>query len=571
MGKLAPVPATAKGSFSFDEVELAGVKRPLPPTTMNVHRWTLEEDIAILKSVPIMGAQWAEICNRIIPHRDRGHIRKRYQVLERRIPKGITKMNLKRPTAPLIITEPAMHAKVVSATKLVGKSLVTKEDIIPSAVVSEQLPSASTSHAIAANPVAPRAPAPKHGFVEVEPSPDTHNVAALRREFSTSSNSYYPKQNESIGPIEENEGYSNTGESTRMGVEKLLGNGDDWSQASEMARLIEVGAAESNFIRESGEDVGEHPMNSPERTSNLPTLSVDDAEASGLSIFNEYNARENTNQINFSDGSNGGRKSILSSVMEKTTENALKRKSSEAFSNSNSSFSNSSLKVAGSPIKVKGNQFKPAGAPTKVNFDSHATASPSGENIFAGGFHPTSHATSAISFTLGTPVQQLATPGKVETPGMLDFFLSDKSRPGGTVETPSKTKNPPASPTKYPSPTKLAAMTPNTPVHNLGYGALSGPTDGGNSLFMAGADFDVVSALQDLSNSAPNTPSRLLLPPRGSLKEGETMNFDGPDGNVKADEEAATKPSASGKNKRVAASKPRTSFFEMVTAKHNEK
>mmetsp|Transcript_56845 Transcript_56845/g.84564 ORF Transcript_56845/g.84564 Transcript_56845/m.84564 type:complete len:706 (-) Transcript_56845:565-2682(-) len=51
----------------------------------NVHRWSLEEDITLLKAVPLMGHMWAEVSSRLIPHRDRGHLRKRYQVLERRV------------------------------------------------------------------------------------------------------------------------------------------------------------------------------------------------------------------------------------------------------------------------------------------------------------------------------------------------------------------------------------------------------------------------------------------------------------------------------------------------------
>ena len=45
--------------------------------------------------------------------------------------KGITKMNLKRPTAPLIITEPAMHAKVVSAFAKYGFLEAHKQHPIP--------------------------------------------------------------------------------------------------------------------------------------------------------------------------------------------------------------------------------------------------------------------------------------------------------------------------------------------------------------------------------------------------------------------------------------------------------
>jgi hypothetical protein len=73
-------------------------------------------------------------------------------------------------------------------------------------------------------------------------------------------------------------------------------------------------------------------------------------------------------------------------------------------------------------------------------------------------------------------------------------------------------------------------LPPNTPLNQLGYsfsnGGLAGPVEGGNnSLLMAGDDFDAVSALLDVSNSAPPTPSKLLLPVRKTgTDEGEAAN-----------------------------------------------
>jgi hypothetical protein len=118
VGKLAPLPTFKKGSAAAEDEAaertqeaIRKIKPPEAPTTMNVHRWTMEEDVAILKSVPMMGNQWAEICNHIIPHRDRGHIRKRYQVLERRIPKGTFKLSIKRPATGELGREAAKYAK----------------------------------------------------------------------------------------------------------------------------------------------------------------------------------------------------------------------------------------------------------------------------------------------------------------------------------------------------------------------------------------------------------------------------------------------------------------------------
>jgi len=70
---------------NFDEKSISNLNLVKAPLTYDVHRWSLEEDLTLLKSVPIFGNNWAVIRCRLIPHRDRGHLRKRYQVLERRI------------------------------------------------------------------------------------------------------------------------------------------------------------------------------------------------------------------------------------------------------------------------------------------------------------------------------------------------------------------------------------------------------------------------------------------------------------------------------------------------------
>jgi hypothetical protein len=57
---------------------------PAPPQA-SLRKWSIEEDVALLNAAKVLGTMWAEISNRVLPHRDRGHLRKRYQVLERRI------------------------------------------------------------------------------------------------------------------------------------------------------------------------------------------------------------------------------------------------------------------------------------------------------------------------------------------------------------------------------------------------------------------------------------------------------------------------------------------------------
>jgi hypothetical protein len=77
----------------FEEEKAGKLKKVEPPAILNVHRWSLEEDLTLLKAVPVMGSMWAELRARLIPHRDRGHLRKRYQVLERRIKATVNRIN----------------------------------------------------------------------------------------------------------------------------------------------------------------------------------------------------------------------------------------------------------------------------------------------------------------------------------------------------------------------------------------------------------------------------------------------------------------------------------------------
>lgn len=68
-----------------DPVLMKSLQMVSPPAILNVHRWSIEEDLTLLKAVAVMGSMWAELRVKLIPHRDRGHLRKRYQVLERRV------------------------------------------------------------------------------------------------------------------------------------------------------------------------------------------------------------------------------------------------------------------------------------------------------------------------------------------------------------------------------------------------------------------------------------------------------------------------------------------------------
>ncbi len=83
------------GIDDFDEYAISTTLKPVKqPVSFGLYRWSMEEDILLLKAVPLMGRMFAEIGKRFIPYRDRGALRKRYQVLERRV-KGAMKRDKK--------------------------------------------------------------------------------------------------------------------------------------------------------------------------------------------------------------------------------------------------------------------------------------------------------------------------------------------------------------------------------------------------------------------------------------------------------------------------------------------
>jgi hypothetical protein len=45
----------------LDEEKLGKIKKVPPPAILNVHRWSLEEDLTLLNAVPLMGSMWAEL------------------------------------------------------------------------------------------------------------------------------------------------------------------------------------------------------------------------------------------------------------------------------------------------------------------------------------------------------------------------------------------------------------------------------------------------------------------------------------------------------------------------------
>lgn len=209
-GELPPMPKIGKNGI-YDEEKANEIKPVEAPTTMNVHRWTLEEDLAILKAVPVFGSCWADISSKIMPHRDRGHIRKRFQVLERRMPKGVCRINLKRMFADRSPpAKPPKKPRTRSPKKPTPAISATLNETVlaPPLQPSTALPSIEAPMSPIKSSVQSSLPFSqgKHGYGNGTEcySPETKGAAALLGVFS--------------GISQE----SQHGEDTRMGVLKIL-------------------------------------------------------------------------------------------------------------------------------------------------------------------------------------------------------------------------------------------------------------------------------------------------------------------------------------------------------------
>ncbi len=162
-GNFTEPPPLLNGIDDFDELKiqrtLTQVKQP---GVFGLYRWSMEEDVMLLKAVPLMGRMFAEIGKRFISHRDRGALRKRYQVLERRVKGAIKRDKKSRPAAkkipqpkgpkpkrqspqssmpvPISPRRRTMHNPTMNSTKVHPKLLPPKKTTPPSTAISTPSP-----------------------------------------------------------------------------------------------------------------------------------------------------------------------------------------------------------------------------------------------------------------------------------------------------------------------------------------------------------------------------------------------------------------------------------------------
>jgi len=129
---------------------------------------------------------------------------------------------------------------------------------------------------------------------------------------------------------------SNAFENSRMGFEKIINEGDDWSQMSRVEKLIEHDNSPHSKVRSSVSSVegSNGPLSATRRDKDialLPCLEIYKS-SSGLSVLNE--SRSSIVPVNATANKKSG--SIMSEVLERVKENGVNKNGSLGSKENNS-------------------------------------------------------------------------------------------------------------------------------------------------------------------------------------------------------------------------------------------
>jgi hypothetical protein len=279
----------------LDEDAISKLKQVPPPAILNVHRWSIEEDVTLLKAVPLLGHMWAELSTRLVPHRDRGHLRKRYQVLERRV--KATVQRAKRGGGDGVVESMAREPRPQSKPARQPKK---------SKVIMSAMPNATESSASII-----RGPMPAHLLCPTR----NHPGATLARHLPRRP---YDGDNVNGGHLSSLPEFDISRDGSKFG-RILSETNDDWSQLSRMKKMMEndteslVANAIVNNLAGGSRDPPQARSEGRKEIEQLPDMEID--SSSGLSMLN------NTRDAEAKDPSTPRRKtngSIMQSVMDRT-------------------------------------------------------------------------------------------------------------------------------------------------------------------------------------------------------------------------------------------------------------
>lgn len=278
------VPPKVDSVDKVDESALATLKKVDPPAILNVHRWSIEEDLTLLRAVPILGHMWAELSTRLIPHRDRGHLRKRYQVLERRVKATVTRAQKEQPRSHSSSHKVSPAAAASSSTSSSASILVGTVHNNPPTLLQ-------------------RAPQflKKRGRSDLYESIRTSPIKTPLRKQG------YALPVSSPSHFDEN-GHYDDPDSSRMGFERILQE-NDWSHMSRVKQIMDNEPPNSNL---SGVN---HLASAAAAAAEMDRMDGDNNHSNqiGLAMLAE-NVKEETNHM---ASPRKTRRSILDAVMER--------------------------------------------------------------------------------------------------------------------------------------------------------------------------------------------------------------------------------------------------------------
>jgi len=319
-GELKTPPKHLKGVEDFNEELIAQSLKPVPkPMQYGLYRWSMEEDIMLLKAVPLMGRMFAEIAKRLIPHRDRGALRKRYQVLERRV-KGALKRD-KKSTNDIVRKKVAPLMEAISKKgplPVLPKGPTSGKEIVMSPIISQHdrhgTDTIKKTKAVAVH----KHPFGKYAALQPSKAPQApKSLNQLSSRFGTSTpqeKSLYPdppthgpKANNSLSSIFASESPTKA-DGSRIGFEKIM-NGD-YSQMSAM----------KHFIDDNNGSTSTSTQNAFKQANDLlPNFNFDNS-CSGLSMLSSADLKAYTKDENKDNNTRRGT-SILSSVLGRSNIN----------------------------------------------------------------------------------------------------------------------------------------------------------------------------------------------------------------------------------------------------------
>jgi hypothetical protein len=525
---LEPPKLESVDDIDNSKVTELGLKAVDPPAILNVHRWSLEEDLTLLKAVPIMGHMWAELGARLIPHRDRGHLRKRYQVLERRVKatvvrsaKGETSTlkvarwqgNPRKTNTPAVPAKPTLVKAGNKATiaRALPRKVPARKPVVPAPTMSIEKAAASLAFLRPPRsgppPAAPAATAPVLAKHSGKVIPELKLIPSTRKSISSKRPPPRLPVAKSTIPLKAYGGESQLhGDPacSRAAFEKLVdGTAEDWSQMSRMKKMLE-NDAESQAADAIVSHLAKSPVSSG--LSKLPQMELDTNSMSGLSILQSEASRQATAVADDKKASSNSGVSIMSRVLEGASKSSDSEKKPSDKKKEPTNPSNSMESPRKRPPKSMFNPATP-GPPTtpkRQNFFS-MSGTPIG---LSPGFLRNG---GGIALTPNAPysparstMMRLMNDQSVDELQFCDFQISEESR----KELEGEPKEPQHDPTPPP-------LTPSK-----------------NSLMFGEHDLEAISALNSLSNS-PFRQKKRPEEDKGSKKEKKKSLFAAVVGGIK--------------------------------------